>query len=135
MNGVSSTSPVPTSNRSTPIVHPYSEISQAKQSSNVPSSIAPVTMPSANGTPSSFPSGHFSAATEELLRRVSASGAAQTGTPGYEAAREQLLKSMVTSDRLPLPPLLSTGKRGRGVGRVSLTRTDGLGRTTSTPEQ
>jgi len=134
MNGVSSTSPTSASHRSTPIIHAYPEGSEVQQSSNVPSSIALVTMPSANGTPSSFPSGQYSAATEELLRRVSASGAAQTGTPGYEAAREQILKSMVTSDRLPLPPLLSTGKRGRG-GRGSLTRSDGHGRATSTPEQ
>ena len=136
MNGVSSTSPAPpTSNHSTSIVHPYSEASQALQSSNVLSHIAPVTMPSANGHPSSFPIGHYSAATDELLRRVSASGAAQMGTPGYEAAREQILKSMVTSDRLPLPPPLQTGKRGRGGGRISLARTDGHDRATSILEQ
>lgn len=135
MNGVSSTSPSPISHGSTPVVHPYYEPSQVQQSNNVLSPIAPTAMPSANGTPSSFPSGQYSAATEELLRRANASAAAHTGTPGYEAAREQILKSVVTSDRLPLPPLLSTGKRGRGGGRASLARNDSGGGGRSTPEQ
>lgn len=60
----------------------------------------------------------YSETTAELLARARANAAAQPGTAGYEAAREHVLKNLVTSDRLPIPsPGSSASKRGRGRGR------------------
>lgn len=74
----------------------------------------------ANGS-SGFEMPSFSPQTEAILQRVSASSlaAATTGTPGWEAAREQVLKSMMTSDNFPTPPppTPGSGKPGRGRGR------------------
>lgn len=78
-----------------------------------PSSTSPIGIPQ-------IPTG-FSASTEEILRRVSANASAHVGTPGYEAAREQVLKSMVTSDKMPTPPpMLSTKRGARGGSRAGL---------------
>lgn len=75
----------------------------------VPSTSAP------NGSTPSFTG--YSATTEEILKRVSANAAARQGTPGWEAAREQVLKSMVTSDSITVtPPSALANKRGRGRG-------------------
>jgi hypothetical protein len=57
----------------------------------------------------------FSAQTAAILARAKANIAAHSaGTASYEAAREQLMKNMVTSDQLPVPAAGSTPKRGRG---------------------
>lgn len=93
-----------------------------------PSPPVPI-MPGANGGTSTF---GYSAATAELLRRMSENAAAHTGTPDYQAAREQILRGIVTSDKLPVPPPMTTGKRGRG-GRGGLTRADSMARTSATP--
>ncbi|KIW08140.1 hypothetical protein, variant [Verruconis gallopava] len=69
---------------------------------------APTTSTSSMPT---FPT--LSASTAELLARARAS-VAGSGTPGYEAAREQLMKSMVMSDKLPIPTTSTLPKRGRG---------------------
>ncbi|OJD39808.1 phd finger containing protein phf1 [Diplodia corticola] len=92
-------------------------------------SLKPTAVPSATSTAASsaspgglprIPSG-FSASTEEILRRVSANASAHVGTPGYEAAREQVLKSMVTSDKIPTPPPMAATKRGaRGASKTAL---------------
>jgi hypothetical protein len=75
------------------------------------------TFSSHNGSGPSFH--QFSASTEEILKRVSANASAHAGSPGWEAAREQVLKSMVTSDKIPTPPPTSgSSRRGRGGGKV-----------------
>ncbi|KAF2398400.1 hypothetical protein EJ06DRAFT_460337, partial [Trichodelitschia bisporula] len=79
----------------------------------------------------STPVMEYSATTEELLRRFRSQVTAATGTPGYEAAREQVLRGMVTSDKLPIPPPSTAPKRGRGRGRG---RGSALSRTASTGE-
>src|ERR1700712_5772496 len=57
----------------------------------------------------------FSAQTAAILARAKANIAAHSaGTASYEAAREQLMKNMVTSDQLPVPASGGTPKRGRG---------------------
>ncbi|KAF2501809.1 hypothetical protein BU16DRAFT_556281 [Lophium mytilinum] len=57
----------------------------------------------------------FSASTEEIIKRVSANASARAGTPGYQAAREQVLQKIVTSDKFPPPsPMSGASKRGRG---------------------
>ncbi|OCK83878.1 hypothetical protein K432DRAFT_379093 [Lepidopterella palustris CBS 459.81] len=61
----------------------------------------------------------FSESTEEILKRVSANASAYAGTPGWEAAREQVLQKMVTSDKIPTPPPMSvSNRRGRGGAKV-----------------
>lgn len=76
----------------------------------------PKTALNASPAPYSFP--FYSPATAEILKRVTANSqaAATAGTPGWEAAREQVLKNMMTSDKFPTPPPHSQGsaKRGRG---------------------
>lgn len=57
----------------------------------------------------------FSASTEEIIKRVSANASARAGTPGYQAAREQVLQKIVTSDKFP-PSSPMAGGRGRGRG-------------------
>jgi hypothetical protein len=76
-----------------------------------------------------FPS--LSATTAELLARARAN-AAGNGTPGYEAAREQLMRSMMMSDKLPVPVAGAMPKRGRG-GRKSRGGADGRSPSESTP--
>jgi hypothetical protein len=80
-----------------------------------------------NGMPS-FPA--LSATTAELLARARAN-ATGNGTPGYEAAREQLMKNMMMSDKLPIPAAAAIPKRGRG-GRKSK-GADGRSPSESTP--
>lgn len=64
----------------------------------------------------------YSATTAELLAkaRANAANAAQNGgTPdeNFKSTREQLMQSMVMSDKLPLPSPGSAVKRTRGKGR------------------
>jgi hypothetical protein len=73
----------------------------------------------------------LSASTAELLARARAN-ATGNGTPGYEAAREQLMKSMMMSDKLPIPIAAALPKRGRG-GRKSRGGADGRSPSESTP--
>ena len=81
--------------------------------------------PDGNGNvAASFP--QLSATTEEILKRVSANASAHTGGPGWEAARQQVLQSMVTSDKL-LAPVVMTSKRGRGRGKARVAA-GGIGR-------
>ncbi|KAF2432684.1 hypothetical protein EJ08DRAFT_647786 [Tothia fuscella] len=92
----------------------------AQQSSMTPPTFAPP--PPSNGNGNSMQSGMlvfpaYSSTTAELLARARANAATQPGTPGYEAAREQVLKGMVTSDRLPVPSAAPVSGRGRGRGR------------------
>lgn len=67
----------------------------------------------------------LSAQTEEILKRINsnAATAAATGTPGWEAAKEQIMRDMATSDKIPTPELsreASVPKRGgRGSKRQS----------------
>ena len=53
----------------------------------------------------SFQTPRISAQTESILKRinVNAANAAAAGTPGWEAAREQIMKDMATSDKFPTP--------------------------------
>ncbi|KAI9678772.1 MAG: hypothetical protein M1817_005829 [Caeruleum heppii] len=91
---------------------------------------APTSSSSSSAPPTSFP--QLSATTEEILKRMNmnpnavnpATSTAAGGTlagsptgnnPAWEAAREQVLKRMVTSADLPSPaPGAGTPKRGRG---------------------
>ncbi|KAJ9655211.1 hypothetical protein H2201_008848 [Coniosporium apollinis] len=67
----------------------------------------------------------YSAQTAEILKRVSANA---LGTHGWEAARERVLKSMVTSENIaPPPPAAATHKRGRGDSRGGATTAKGEG--------
>ncbi|KAK4541179.1 hypothetical protein LTR36_008253 [Oleoguttula mirabilis] len=47
----------------------------------------------------------FSAQTEEILKRINANAAtaAKAGTPGWEAAKEQIMRDMATSDKISTP--------------------------------
>ena len=56
-------------------------------------------------TPSSFQTPQFSAQTASILKRINANAAnaAAAGTPGWEAAREQVMRDMATSDKFPTP--------------------------------
>ncbi|KAF2814963.1 uncharacterized protein BDZ99DRAFT_408512 [Mytilinidion resinicola] len=79
----------------------------------------------------------FSASTEEIIKRVSANASARAGTPGYQAAREQVLQKIVTSDKFPTPsPISGASKRGRG-GAKSGTPTgfkSDVGASSATPQ-
>ena len=115
---------LPTASSSFPAAS--AESSQTQHMASSASLLAATTALSTNGSVPMFAAtGQYSAATAEVLRRMSENGAAHTGTPGYEAAREQILRGIVTSDRLPVPPPMSTGKRGRG-GRGGISRTDSV---------
>lgn len=60
----------------------------------------------------------YSAQTESLIKRINANAAdaAARGTPGFEAAKEQIMKDMQTSDKFPTPPPRSAGNiRGGGI--------------------
>lgn len=68
----------------------------------------------------------LSAQTEEILQRIKANGSPGT-TPGYEAAKEQMMRDMATSDKFPTANPTSVTKRGgrgaragRGGQRASL---------------
>ncbi|KZF19717.1 hypothetical protein L228DRAFT_285654 [Xylona heveae TC161] len=56
----------------------------------------------------------LSASTTEILKRMKENPAAMQG---WEAAREQVLKRMVTSHNMPTPPLNTSSRGGRGRGR------------------
>ncbi|KAL1636502.1 hypothetical protein SLS56_001085 [Neofusicoccum ribis] len=126
--------PAATSAATATTLHALKPASAPSTASATTSSASPIGV-------SRIPSG-FSASTEEILRRVSANASAHVGTPGYEAAREQVLKSMVTSDKIPTPPPMSANKRGaRGGSKAALTSsstprpesTAGAGESSATP--
>lgn len=82
--------------------------------------------PGTNGTPppSSFGMPQLSASTEEILQRVAAARNAgfDPGTPGYEAAKLQVLRNMKTSDSITVASPAAqtpatTGARGGRGGR------------------
>lgn len=85
---------------------------------------SPVKVPVDDST-TSFQEPQYSAQTETILKRIneSAANAAATGTPGWEAAKEQIMKDMATSDKFPTPTPprdVPTPKRGgRGGKRAS----------------
>ena len=69
-----------------------------------------------------FQAPQFSAQTETILKRINANAAnaAATGTPGWEAAKEQIMKDMATSDKFPTPTPpreMSAPKRGGRGGK------------------
>jgi hypothetical protein len=108
-------------------------VTPGEQDPMTPSSFA-AAPPGSNGSMPSFPT--YSATTAELLAKARANAAAQPGTPGYAAVREQILKSMVTSDKLPIPTQDSAVKRGRGRGRgrgAGVPRSPATGGAASTP--
>ena len=86
-----------------------------------PSAFAAPATPSSTSTSNRNrpPSPKFSAATEDILRRINANGATPNSMPGFEAVKESILKGMVTSDKIPVPPPSSNAKRGRPAGRGS----------------
>ena len=53
----------------------------------------------------SFQAPQYSAQTESILKRINdnAANAAATGTPEFDAAKEQVMKDMQTSDKFPTP--------------------------------
>ena len=69
----------------------------------------PESLPKASAEPgtssSPYQAPQFSAQTESILKRINtnAANAAAAGTPGWEAAREQVLRDMQTSDKFPTP--------------------------------
>ncbi|KAI9810910.1 MAG: hypothetical protein M1827_005769 [Pycnora praestabilis] len=82
---------------------------------------SPETSPRVNGSSGgpNFP--QFSASTTEILKRMNATNGG--GTPDWEAAREQVLKRMVTTQNMPVasPPTSGTGtgrRGGRGAAKV-----------------
>lgn len=79
-------------------------------------------------TPSSFQTPQFSAQTESILKRinVNAANAAAAGTPGWEAAREQVMRDMATSDKFPTP---TPPRESSGLGQGG-TSTSGNGEQT-----
>ncbi|KAF2165805.1 hypothetical protein M409DRAFT_24092 [Zasmidium cellare ATCC 36951] len=72
----------------------------------------------ASATQPPEPTRQPSAQTEELVRRINenAASAAKAGTPPWEAAREAVMKDMVTSEQFAIVPARGGG-RGRGRGR------------------
>ncbi|KAH0536587.1 hypothetical protein FGG08_006545 [Glutinoglossum americanum] len=58
----------------------------------------------------------LSAATEEILKRVGAAG----NQPGWEAAKQQVLQSMVTTQNMPTPPPIQSTRRRSTAPRPSL---------------
>ena len=48
-----------------------------------------------------FEAPQYSASTEQILKRINANAA--NGTPGFEAAKEQIMRDMATSDKFPTP--------------------------------
>ena len=68
---------------------------------------------SSSGLPA-FP--QLSAATEEILKRVGAAGS----QPGWEAAKQQVLQSMVTTQNMPTPPPIQNVRRRSAAVRHSL---------------
>lgn len=93
----------------------------------------------AQGSPASGMSSGFSAATQEILRRINSTAA--QGTPGWEAARARVLESMLTSEQFE-SGLAGTanhvtwaGSSGRGSGSADIKVRGGRGgaSTTMTP--
>jgi hypothetical protein len=72
----------------------------------------------------------FSASTEEIIKRVSANASARAGSPGYQAAREQVLQKIVTSDKFPTTSPMPGSKRGVRGGRISGTPKSEVGAST-----
>ncbi|KAK4956271.1 hypothetical protein LTR10_005792 [Elasticomyces elasticus] len=78
-----------------------SDLSSAPLSS-VPSDQPTVEAPVA---PTSGPTQQYSAQTEEIVKRINtnAANAAAAGTPGWEAAREQIMRDYPTAEKLATP--------------------------------
>ncbi|KAK3696165.1 hypothetical protein LTR37_018067 [Vermiconidia calcicola] len=79
---------------------------------------------------STFETPRLSEQTECILKRVNANAAnaAAVGTPGWEAAKEQVLRDMATSDKFPTPTPprdTTTPKRGGRGGKRASFVTDG----------
>ncbi|KAF2085039.1 hypothetical protein K490DRAFT_68239 [Saccharata proteae CBS 121410] len=129
-NGSSAAAAPPSSASTTAANNQSNAPAKPKSSSLAPSAASPAPMSAPQ-----FPG--FSASTEEILRRVSAnaSASAHAGTPGWEAAREQVLKSMVTSDKIATPPPIISGssRKGRGNLKVAPPRLEGAADSSATP--
>ena len=72
-----------------------------------------------NSAPSgpNFP--QYSASTAAILERLQGKNGHAAGSAAFEAKKAEILQNYVTSDKLPTPPpVMSTGRRGRG-GRIS----------------
>lgn len=100
---------------------PMTDVVEPTETQEVPSK-EPAT---GSATPTSNQEPLYSAQTESILKRINdnAANAAATGTPGWEAAKEQIMKDMATSDKFPTPtPPSETvtptrgGRGGRGRG-------------------
>ena len=86
--------------------------------------LEPSTAHTLEPTHPAFEPPQFSAQTEEILKRINTNAAiaAKAGTPGWEAAREQVMREMATSDKISTPePVngISTSRRGRGGRRTA----------------
>jgi hypothetical protein len=102
-----------------------SATSQGPAASSIPASTLasnPTPPPPAAG---GLMSSGFSAATEEILRRINiASSSMAQGTPGWEAAKKRVLQSMVTSEQFtpsgatPAQDITWSGRGGRGRGNT-----------------
>ncbi|TKA72383.1 hypothetical protein B0A49_03420 [Cryomyces minteri] len=114
---------LPSQASTTPQIHSNNAQSEALQPPALDQALlspkqSPPKLPNPNGN--SFAVPQFSASTEEILKRVNANATANAGTQGWEAAREQVLKSMRTSNSMPTPPPIpSTSKRGRGGSKLA----------------
>ncbi|QDS75326.1 hypothetical protein FKW77_001847 [Venturia effusa] len=97
--------PIP--NNQTPHSYPAAATPSSFGAASLPnnSSLAPQAQQGPTG---------FSAQTAAILARAKQNIANHAGSASYEAAREQLMKGMVTSDQLPVPASGNTHKRGRG---------------------
>lgn len=110
-SAVASVSPQPTASTSAPQSQP-----PTNPPPNAPSDYQNANPNTSNGsTSATSPFPQYSASTAEILKRVSANA---LGTQGWQAAREQVLKSMVTTESIATPPPAPTAsKRGRGGSR------------------
>ena len=97
--------------------------------SDVPMTDSPEPAVQAPGPNDSVPSSsQLSAQTEQVLKRINlnAANAAAAGTPGWEAAKEQIMKDMATSDKFPTPTppreASAPTRRGRGGRKASSAR-------------
>ncbi|RDI88460.1 hypothetical protein Vi05172_g1479 [Venturia inaequalis] len=105
-----------------PPSHQYPVVAAPQSFSAAPIPTNPSLAPQAQQGPTGF-----SAQTAAILARAKQNIANHAGSASYEAAREQLMKGMVTSDQLPVPASGTAPKRGRG-GRGRGGRTGGAAR-------
>lgn len=105
-----------------PPSHQYPVVAAPQSFSAAPIQTNPSMAPQAQQGPTVF-----SAQTAAILARAKQNIANHAGSASYEAAREQIMKGMVTSDQLPVPASGNTPKRGRG-GRARGGRGGGAAR-------